>query len=328
MQTVPQTTNVARTTTKQPWRHVGTVPTYRTDWCEFPNKLINVDTGEEWLAPCGTARASKCRYCSEIKRGDVAAISRSGWTDKPLDRGVFVTLTAPGENVLPWDRDKCTHGADVRCSGSIGCMASEVALALWHSKMSSMWTHLITELRRTLDGSGPAVDVQFVKTYEPQKRGALHIHSMMRLEGVCSEARFTAAMKKAARLNGFGPQLDLDFIDLSNERTVARIAGYLSKYTTKCADALQHVEVINLHTGEFRPCTLRNWSASALWGDRMWETQLRRVTWARKKARNDRLAMSADLDDEGALLDLYQDLYALSGAIAIPNFEELVPMPL
>lgn len=325
VETVQHSTKVAR---PSPWRHVGTVPTYRTDWCEFPNKLVNVETGEEWLAPCGTARKSKCRYCAKIKKDDVAAISRSGWTDKPTDRGVFMTLTAPGVDVLPWDRDKCVHPSAMPCSGLLGCKASEVALAVWHANMSGRWTHFMTQLRRTLDGSGPHVDVQFVKTYEPQKRGALHIHSMMRLEGVCSEARFTAAVEHAAKLNGFGSQVDVKYIDLSNAKTVARIAGYLAKYTTKCADELQQVEVINKHTGEFQPCSLRNWSASALWGDRMWETQLRRVTWARNKARNDRLAMSSDLDDVGALLDLYQDLYALNGFVACENVEESVPMPL
>jgi hypothetical protein len=317
-----------RSTKRQVWQHVCTVPSYRTDWCEFPNKLMNIDTGEEWLAACGSARSSKCRFCAEVKRGDVASISRSGWTDKPTDRGVWLTLTAPGQKVLPWDRDKCVHPAGMVCAGNLGCKASEVALALWHSKMAGMWTHFITELRRTLDGNGPHVEVEFVKTYEPQLRGALHIHSMMRTTGVCSQKRFEDAVTKAANLNGFGPQIKCEFIDLANDRTVARIAGYLSKYTTKCADALQHVEVINKHTGEFKPCTLRNWSASARWGDRMWETKQRRIDWARDKAATDRAQAASDLDDGGALLDLYQDLYALTGDVPCANVEEFVPLPL
>jgi hypothetical protein len=308
-----------------PWRFVGTSPAYRTDCCEFPNRLINVDTGEEWFANCGSARPSKCRFCAEVKRGDVAAISRSGWTDKPTHRGAWLTLTAPGEGVLPWDHDVCTHSAGVRCEGKIGCKVSAVALALWHSKLSANWTHFMTELRRTLNGSGPAVQVEFVKTYEPQLRGALHIHSMMRLTGVCSEDRFSAAVRKAARLNGFGSQIKCEFVDLSDERTTARIAGYLSKYTTKCADALRGIEVINLHTGEFLPCSLRNWSASAFWGDRMWQTVGRRKDWATS---NVRVSAPADTGRGEALLDLYQDRYALDGLVPVENSPELVPFPL
>jgi hypothetical protein len=315
--------------TPSPWRFSHYVPSGRTDWCSFPGIMVNVHTGESFQSACKAARSTKCEYCAEVKRGDVASISRSGWTDKPTDRGIWLTLTAPGSSLLPWDRDLCTHSSGVRCAGDLGCQVQAVPLALWHLKLGANWSHFVTEVRRSLNSDGfPKADIEFIKTYEPQLRGALHLHSMMRAIGVVSEARLTAAIEKAARYNGFGSQIKIEFVDLSDARTTARIAGYLSKYTTKCADALDRVEVINLHTGEFRPCRLRNWSASAHWGDRMWQTVQRRTTWARaQKVTQDRSAAPAVLGS-GSLLDLYQDLYALDGSVAVQNQEPSSPSPL
>ena len=286
------------------WRFSHYAPSHRTDACEIPALMVNVVTGENYWSDCGSAKASRCSHCAEVKRGDVASIARSGWADCPTDRGVWLTLTAPGADVLPWDRSKCTHSDGVPCSGKIGCVCEAVPLAEWHSKMGARWTHFMTELRRSLNAEGvPPCDVQFVKTYEPQARGALHVHAMMRVTGVCSAKRFDAAVKKAARLNGFGDQLTVEHVDLSNERTAARVAGYLSKYSTKCADALGQVEVINFYTGEFRPAKLRSWSASWSWGDRMYETIARRRLWW--------LGAGAQAQRAPDPLDLYQDLYAL-----------------
>jgi hypothetical protein len=310
-----------------PWRFVCYQPSMRTDWCSFPGLMVNVESGESFQSACGSARSSKCVYCAEVKRLDVASIARSGWNDRPSDRGVWATLTAPGSRLLPWDRDLCTHSLTIPCSGKIGCQVEAVPLALWHSKMGANWTHFMTELRRSLnsDPTLPLVEIEYVKTYEPQLRGALHVHAMMRIIGVCSAARFNSAFEKAAALNGFGPQSKIEFVDLSDERTAARVAGYLSKYTTKCADALLGVEVINLHTGEFRPCRLRNWSASAHWGNRMWETIARRRHWAIRNARG---SAPADPVRSCGPLDLYQDFYASDQAGAPLNPVFLSPLPL
>lgn len=287
-----------------PWRFVENQPANgRKDWCERPGLMVHIETGEHYLSPCGAARSTLCGYCAEIKRGDVASIGRSGWTDRPGDQGVFLTLTAPGADVLPWDTDKCTHSAGVKCSGSIGCQCAAVPLAVWHEGLAMAWTHFVTELRRQL----PLADVQFMKTYEPQSRKALHVHAMVRIEGVCSRSAFAAAVKLAAERNNFGPQSKSLWVDLSDSRQAARIAGYVSKYSTKCADALQGVQKINRHTGEFRPVGLRSWSASAAWGDRMYTTIAKRSLWAIREA------AGAQAQRAPGALDLYQGFYATPG---------------
>ena len=67
------------------------------------------------------------------------------------------------------------------------------------------WNWFVTDLRRTLD-----LDVQFMKTYEPQERGALHAHAMARVvDGVVSDERFRVAVRECAERKGFGPLTDL-----------------------------------------------------------------------------------------------------------------------
>lgn len=99
---------------------------------------------------------------------------------------------------MPWDREQCTHSAGVKCSGTIGCQVDEREAALWHDDLAQRWNWFVTDLRRTLD-----LDVQFMKTYEPQERGALHAHAMMRVvDGVVSDERFRVAVREWCREAG------------------------------------------------------------------------------------------------------------------------------
>jgi len=55
-------------------------------------------------------------------------------------------------------------------------------------------------------------------------------------------------------------------VDLSDERQVARRAGYTASYCGKTADKLPEVKRLNGVTGEIRYGGLRAWSASWRWG--------------------------------------------------------------
>lgn len=269
-------------------------------FCSRPAVMVNVHDSTQWhLARCGSARPSRCEPCAEIKRADIAAVGRSGWTDSVRDRGYFTTLTAPGADRLPWDLDVCRHSAGVPCSGKIGCRVQADALAIWHHDVGQRWSWFVTEVRRLL----PGVDVQFFKTWEPQHRGALHVHSMMRVTGPVTDRRFRAAVKLAARRWGFGDQCDVQMVDLADPVNAARKAGYCAKYATKSADALPAVRRLNPATGELATGGMRAWSASRSWGDTMAATKLRRCQWAQATAR------AAALPTPGPL-DSYQDHYA------------------
>src|SRR4030081_2548330 len=54
----------------------------------------------------------------------------------------LVTLTAPGADVLPWDRAKCREGAH-RCSGQRGCRVHWVAAAGWNATVTKRLGELL-----------------------------------------------------------------------------------------------------------------------------------------------------------------------------------------
>jgi hypothetical protein len=315
-------------------------------WCSRPQRLVNVHTGEWHLKRCGSARGSRCSTCAELHQGDVAAVGRSGWTDHPGTRGYFLTLTAPGADVLPWDRAKCRHSAGVACSGAIGCEVEADALAIWHDDIGMRWSRVIEDVRRELNPGETGLPVSrrsvlfdYMRTWEPQKRGAMHAHALARVEGVCSDKRFQRVLREVATRHGFGKQLDVQMIDLGTVEvedqalslgqasTIARKAGYVAKYATKCADALPDVRRLNPRTGELRSGGLRSWSASRNWGDTIKAMRMRRCQWALAAA----TARAAEPNCGGAVggaLDSYQD-HSASGVSSVavqPVSESVQPV--
>ena len=288
-------------------------------FCERPRLMVNVRTSEWYHGRCGSARSSKCAPCAEIKRGDISAVGRSGWIDRPTARAYFLTLTAPGADVLRWDLEHCSHSSGVPCSGDIGCVVNAHDLARWHDGLGQRWSWFVTELRRLL-----GCDVQFFKTWELQRRGALHTHSMLRVDGPVTERRFRAAVRLAASRWGFGRQVDCKTVDLSDSLNAARAAGYCAKYAAKSADDLPAVDRLDVHTGELRPVGLRSWSASRRWGDTMATVRQRRCQWAATAGTAaGGTAVTPPGGAGGAALDPYQGIYA-TGLPALPSVSSAV----
>lgn len=146
----------------------------------------------------------------------------------------LVTVTAPGQaEGLPWDRSKCSHGPDERCSGPGGCRVLGAAAALWNGQAEPSWSKLhqasSARLRRAY-GSGP---VYSSKTWEPQARGVLHVHLAMPYDSLRDRRRcdaYVATLKELAPRYGFG------FVDVRKPKPgshALHAAGYLSKYVAK-----------------------------------------------------------------------------------------------
>lgn len=253
--------------------------------CERPSRICCTECGGWFPRRCETGSAAKCQHCSTLKAGDLAAIARSGFTDRPCDRASMLTLTAPGADVLPWDLSQCIHGPEVACSGKVGCVVDADALARWHATLPRRWSDFVTDLRRLLArpvGRGAValpVDVQFMKVYELQSRGALHIHALVRLVGVCSQRRYKAAVRLLARRHGFGSQFDISAIEAASEGQVARSGRYVAKYVVKACDAIGSVRMVD---GDGQVCSRspRVWSASRRWGLTMKDCGLVRRQWA------------------------------------------------
>jgi hypothetical protein len=225
----------------------------------------------------------------------------------------FVTLTAPGQSVLPWDRRYCSHPASVHCSGTLGCRCEVGPLVAWNDSLGMNWTHLMTYVRRAL----PGTDVQFFKAVEPQSRGALHLHIMFRLSGVAvSYERFEAVLCELAERWGFGPSTDVQPVVMSDGREVARRAGYCSKYAAKTADADRRF--VNPETGEVVRLRARAWSKSGTWGDSMRGIEASRRTWAASAGVQPAPAGGAPVPTpaSAASLDLNSDCYT-DGALHV-----------
>lgn len=274
--------------------------------CERPGRIY-CHSCRTWSGVrCNTGSRAKCGPCSELKRGDVASVARSGFLGHPAALLWFVTFTAPGAKLLGWDRSKCSHGAGVRCSGDVGCVVDAVALAAWHSGLPKRWSYFRQWMQREL----PGCDVQYVKTWEAQKRGALHCHAMVRVTGIASAKRIDATLRRFAGVHGFGTRTDVQQINALNIQQVARTAGYVAKYISKGYDDLRGVAVLN-SAGDVVRKGLRPWSASREWGDTMAVCRDRRQAYATSggaTANATQLAACVAAHPGGAAaLDLYSD---------------------
>jgi len=296
------------------WRHMGTDhKAAKAGWCEQPQRFTDVTTGDTYVRRCGAARSSRCEPCALLKRGDVAAIGRSGWMGHGGSVGYFTTLTAPGASVLPFDRSQCTHSPSVQCSGDLGCVCNALELDRWHDGIGLRWSHFVTDLRRVLARRWPSVTVEFCKTWEAQRRGALHAHAMVRVAGApVSHRAFKAAVRLCAGRNGFGRRFDVQAVDLSDSRAVAMVAGYVAKYSSKNADALPDLRRVDA-TGRCTQGGVRAWSASRKWGDTMADVQARRVAYVRPLGGvgvSPALAGGAPAPGAEGALDLKTGIYA------------------
>ncbi|MDA0173382.1 replication initiation protein [Solirubrobacter taibaiensis] len=254
------------------------------------------------LKCCGNRREAVCPSCAEVYRGDAYQLVASGMrggkgvpesvTEHPM---VFLTLTAPSFGPVHSrrvdggqarrcrprrDGGTCPHGLPVGCSvvhdeddERLGepicaeCFDYEHAV-LWNALAPELWRRTAIQLPRELarlvgvSQKKLRVRVSYVKVAEFQRRGALHFHCVLRLDGlddngevVAPPARFTEqllidAAQAAARHASFlspappnatgrpirwGGQVDARALDEETSKLTAR---YLAKYATKSTEAV------------------------------------------------------------------------------------------
>jgi hypothetical protein len=253
------------------------------------------------LAPCGNRRAAVCPACSDRYAADAYHLLRAGLAGDPT-KGVpdsvvehpraFLTLTAPPfgavhtrkvtrrGHVIPCRCAERHHPDDPRLGSAVDAERYDYEGAvLWQAHAGMLWARFTTTLRRALAaalGVGardfPAhARLSYAKVAEYQRRGLVHFHAVIRLDGpdgptdpppaalthdALRDAITTAA--RAATLTtvrpdrtslelGWGAQLDLRPIrpavaaQLENEAgefTDAALAGYIAKYATKSTGAV------------------------------------------------------------------------------------------
>jgi hypothetical protein len=233
--------------------------------CERPTLLVCMNCQGSLTTRCNASARSICGPCGVTYRQRVGRIFVSGWTDNPLERLYFVTLTAPSE-----------IGGHTMPSGDVcPCTPVEgINLAEWHANVGQRWSWFMTALRRVVG------EAQYCKATEVQDRGAVHFHALVRTEGQLSER----VVRELAIGYGFGHAVDVQL--LTGCKGAQKIAWYCAKYASKAADDRHDVDTLDHRTGEIirgMP-RLRVWTASRGWGLTMLALKASQARWARTEA--------------------------------------------
>jgi hypothetical protein len=159
-----------------------------------------------------------------------------------------IAITAPGADVLPWDEHYCfvvkgCNPATHRHNGKRGCRCEAQALNVWCETLSWRWTKLREAARlatkRALKerwGEGFAPAWIMARVWEPQRRGAPHLHLVLPFEtdrDRLAAWEFLAQLRRLGKGYGFGriQQRDGKGPDLQ-PLDAAEAARYLASYLT------------------------------------------------------------------------------------------------
>ncbi|MGW1528967.1 replication initiator protein RepSA [Streptomyces sp. NPDC001588] len=252
------------------------------------------EPGGRLRVACGNRRASRCPACAWTYAGDTYHLIRAGITgderkDVPTTvrdhPRVFATLTAPSFGPVhnrP-DSGRCRCGArhaddDSALGTALDPERYDYAGAvLWNNHAGDLWRRFTIYLRReiatraglTQSALKDVCRVSFGKVAEFQKRGAVHFHAVVRLDGPdgpdssppawatvvllddairAAAARVSVPVPTAgefpARSLRWGSQVDVQPIGAlgHEELTEQAVASYVAKYATKAAETTGTVD--------------------------------------------------------------------------------------
>jgi hypothetical protein len=258
------------------------------------------EPGGRLAVRCGNRRGSVCGPCSRLHAGDTYHLVRAGLQGgKGAPAAVvghprlLLTLTAPGFGAVHREcgdgracrprrgGGRCAHGRPVACNAVHGDGDALVGQpvcgdcydyaghVLWHAHAGLLWArfcdmarrHLATAAGITQSRVTEFLRLSFAKVAEYQRRGAVHFHAVVRLDGPegagtvppawASVELLEAALRSAAAVVEvrmpyvaalgelvfrFGAQLDVAPIGRGlpdDEVTGQAVAGYVAKYVSK-----------------------------------------------------------------------------------------------
>ncbi|MBW5483748.1 replication initiator protein RepSA [Streptomyces bambusae] len=249
------------------------------------------EPGARLRIACGNRRASRCPSCAWTYAGDTFHLIRAGLAgddrrDIPATvrehPRVFATLTAPSFGPVhnrP-DSGSCRCGTQhTPGEGVLGTALDPTTYdyagaVLFNNHAGQLWSRFTTRLRREIAARAGLTQrelkevcrVSFGKVAEFQKRGAIHFHAVIRLDGpegahtppphwastrllteaIRAAAHHTytsitvpAAADQPARVLRWGAQLDIRPIKAfgdGSDVTEQAVASYVAKYATKAAE--------------------------------------------------------------------------------------------
>ncbi|WP_122621095.1 replication initiator [Streptomyces sp. Tu 4128] len=241
------------------------------------------------LVRCNNRRATRCAACAETYRRDTYHLITAGLRggkgtpqQVATHPRVFATFTAPSFGPVhnrPSGGRRCRcgvrhdEGAPVLGTPLNADTYDYEAAVLWNAHAGALWRRFSIYLRREVAKRAGLTQrafrdharVSFAKVAEYQKRGAVHFHAVIRIDGpeggespppawataeLLTDAIQVAAV--AARVEGpevdgrphtftFGRQLDVRTIrsvdfDGGQALTDRAVAAYIAKYATKGAE--------------------------------------------------------------------------------------------
>jgi hypothetical protein len=280
---------------------------------------------------CGNRRSAICPACAEVYRGDAYQLVLAGLAGgKEVPESVsghpavFATFTAPGFGIVHTQRRKgnqllpcrarrklecCPHGVVTVCTKRHGENDSDLGQpfcqlcyryrehVIWNNQASELWRRTAQQANRLLarhaksHGDKGRVRLSFGKAAEYQRRGVVHFHALIRVDGVdpddpdtvlpppewatvfvlnhivrqAAEAIAFVTGPHSANAEGWliqwGTQLDIKPLRVPGDAAITdtQVAGYLAKYATKSTDTTGHVSrritdrSIRLYTDQSHP---------------------------------------------------------------------------
>nr|WP_030720948.1 replication initiator [Streptomyces sp. NRRL S-237] len=249
------------------------------------------EPGARLRIACGNRRASRCPACAWTYAGDTYHLIRAGLagderreipaTVREHPR-VFATLTAPSFGPVHNHRAgrpcRCgTHHQehDAELGTALNPTTYDYAAAvLFNNHAGQLWQRFTTRLRREIAASAGLTQrelkeearISYGKVAEFQKRGAIHFHAVIRIDGPAgpsspppswastelldrsvraavahsyTSVSVPAAADQPSRTFRWGTQLDVRPIKAfgdSSDITEQAVASYVAKYATKAAE--------------------------------------------------------------------------------------------
>lgn len=172
--------------------------------------------------PCGKRTCAECylRYL-----GDRAWCLRENLSlvGVPVR---MVTLTAPGADRLPWDREACAWRGAHHCRGRLGCVVEEAAACEWRATLERRWRQL-HQAAAARAGRGSSCII--ARVWQAQARGVAHVHIVV--PAVPAGDAYVEPLTELAPLYDFGEEHHGGRVGHP-----AAVAAYLSGYLSRPGD--------------------------------------------------------------------------------------------
>ncbi|MGW7305082.1 replication initiator protein RepSA [Streptomyces sp. NPDC054835] len=257
----------------------------------------DTEPGGRLRIACGNRRASRCPACAWTYAGDTYHLIRAGLAgddarDIPATvrehPRVFLTLTAPSFGPVhnrPGTRPcRCgtRHSEDDPVLGTpLDAESYDYAAAvLFNNHAGQLWQRFTTRLRREIAAAAglsqrelrAVARISYGKVAEFQKRGAVHFHAVVRIDGpdgpdspppswatterladtlraaathAYTAVTVPAAGEHPARRLRWGAQLDVRPVKAfgdGSDITEQAVASYIAKYATKAAETTGNLD--------------------------------------------------------------------------------------